>query len=132
MSGILTLAKNLTRQKIDSHEFEKKYSMNQRQKEVKSLAARYPDRVPVLIYPTDKNQPKIEKNKYLVPRDLSMSQFHYIIKKYISIQPDQAIFLFTKNNTLINSSMTISEIYKQHKSDDDFLYFIYSIENTFG
>jgi len=132
MSGILSLAKNITRQKIDSHDFEKKYSLQQRKKEVKTLSSKYPERVPVLIYPSDKNQPSIEKTKYLVPKDLTMSQFHYIIKKYISVKPEQAIFLFTKNNSLVNSSKSIAEIYKEHKSEDEFLYFIYSIENTFG
>jgi hypothetical protein len=132
MSGILSLAKNITRQKIDSHDFEKKYSLQQRKKEVKTLSSKYPERVPVLIYPADKNQPSIEKTKYLVPKDLTMSQFHYIIKKYISVKPEQAIFLFTKNNSLVNSSKSIAEIYKEHKSEDEFLYFIYSIENTFG
>ena len=132
MSGLISLAKNVIKPKIEVHEFEKKYSVNQRQKEVRTLALRHPSRVPVLIYPADKNQPKIEKSKYLVPKDISMSQFQYIIKKYISINSNEAIFLYTKNNSLVNSSKTIAEIYNEHKSEDDFLYFIYSVENTFG
>jgi len=132
MSGLISLAKNVIKPKIEVHEFEKKYSINQRQKEVKSLALRHPSRVPVLIYPADKNQPKIEKTKYLVPKEISMSQFQYIIKKYISINSSDAIFLYTKNNSLVNSSKTIAEIYNEHKSEDEFLYFIYSVENTFG
>ncbi len=132
MSGILSLAKNALRQKIETHEFEKKYTLQQRQKEVKSLSMRHPSRVPVLIYPADKSQPRIEKNKYLVPKDISMSQFLYIIKKYISIQSNEAIFLYTKNNSIVNSSKMIAEVYNDHKSEDDFLYFIYSVENTFG
>jgi len=132
MSGLISLAKNVIKPKIEVHEFEKKYSINQRQKEVKSLALRHPSRVPVLIYPSDKNQPKIEKSKYLVPKEISMSQFQYIIKKYISINSNEAIFLYTKNNSLVNSSKSIAEIYNEHKSEDDFLYFIYSVENTFG
>ena len=132
MSGLISLAKNVLTPKIDLSDFEKKYSMNQRQKEVKSLALRHPSRVPVIIHPYDKNQPKIEKTKYLVPKDISMSQFQYIIKKYISINSSEAIFLYTKNNSLVNSSKTIAEIYDQHKSEDEFLYFIYSVENTFG
>ena len=132
MSGLISLAKNVVKPKIEVHEFEKKYSINQRKKEVKSLALRHPSRVPVLIYPADKNQPKIEKSKYLVPKDISMSQFQYIIKKYISINSNEAIFLYTKNNSLVHSSKSIAEIYNEHKSEDDFLYFIYSVENTFG
>lgn len=132
MSGILSLAKNALRQKIDTHDFERKYTLQQRQKEVKSLSMRHPSRVPVLIYAADNSQPKIEKNKYLVPKEISMSQFLYIIKKYISIQSNEAIFLYTKNNSIVNSSKTIAEIYNEHKSDDEFLYFIYSVENTFG
>ena len=56
----------------------------------------------------------------------------YVIKKYIKIKSDEAIFIFTSNNTLVPNSWTVKELYDQHKKEDNFLYLYYSIENTFG
>lgn len=113
-------------------EFEKKYDFDKRVKESKSLNTRYPLRVPIILYPSSKDQPEIEKNKYLVPDDITISQFMYVIKKYIKIRPEEAIFIFTYNNTLVPNSWTIKELFKQYKKEDNFLYLYYSIENTFG
>jgi GABA(A) receptor-associated protein len=113
-------------------EFEKKYDFDKRVKESKSLNSRYPLRVPIILYPSTKEQPDIKKNKYLVPVDINVSQFMYVIKKYIKINSEEAIFIFTSNNTLVPNSWTIKELYDQHKKEDNFLYLYYSIENTFG
>lgn len=114
------------------NEFEKKYEFDKRVKEARSLHSRYPLRVPIILYPASKDQPDIEKNKYLVPADINVSQFMYVIKKYIKIKSDEAIFIFTSNNTLVPNSWTVKELYDQHKKEDNFLYLYYSIENTFG
>ena len=60
MSEILSLAKNTFRKKIDTHDFERKYTLQQRQKEVKSLSMRHPSRVPVLIYAADNYQDEVK------------------------------------------------------------------------
>jgi GABA(A) receptor-associated protein len=114
------------------NEFEKKYDFDKRVKEARSLHSRYPLRVPIILYPSSKDQPDIEKNKYLVPVDINVSQFMYVIKKYIKIKSDEAIFIFTSNNTLVPNTWTVKELYDQYKKEDNFLYLYYSIENTFG
>jgi len=117
---------------IKSQSFEKKYSFDKRLKEVASLAKRYPARIPVVIESTDDNQPAITKNKYLVPMDLSVSQFIYVIKKYITMNKQDAIFVFTKVGSIPPSSWSMSQLYDSYKSNDNFLYLYYSVENTFG
>lgn len=113
-------------------DFEKKYDFDKRVKEARSLNSRYPLRIPIILYPSSKDQPDIEKNKYLVPVDINVAQFMYVIKKYIKIKSDEAIFIFTSNNTIVPNSWTVKELYDQHKKEDNFLYLYYSIENTFG
>lgn len=113
-------------------EFEKKYSIDKRIKEVNRLNSRYPDRIPIIVYPSDNNQPNITKNKFLVPTEITVSQFIYVIKNYIKLEKQDAIFVFTKQNTLVPSSWNIHQLYKEHKANDNFLYLYYSIENTFG
>lgn len=36
----------------------------------------------------------IDKRKYLLPSDISVAQFMYIIRKRIQLPPEKAIFLF--------------------------------------
>ena len=73
----------------------------------------------------------IDKKKFLVPNDLTMSQFIYIIRKRIKIKPEQAIFL-TVNNCLPESNAQLVQVYNKHKYIDGFLYDVYSSETTFG
>jgi hypothetical protein len=95
-----------------------------------NLMLKYPTKRPVLVYPIDDNQPFIRKNKFLVQGTMTMSQFLHILKTYISITENEAIFLFI-NNTLIRMSDLVSDVYERH-NEDGFLKVKFSIENTFG
>ena len=78
-----------------------------------------------------KATPKIDKVKYLVPKDLTMAQFMYVIRKRMELSSNSALFAFV-NNTIPPSSSLLSDIYEQHKDEDGFLYITYSGEQTFG
>ena len=73
----------------------------------------------------------IDKKKYLVPADLTVGQFVYVIRKRIKLSPEKAIFIFV-NNVLPPTAALMSAVYEEHKDDDGFLYITYSGENTFG
>lgn len=75
--------------------------------------------------------PEIDKRKYLVPVDLSIGQFVYVIRKRIKLPSEKAIFIFV-NDILPPTAALISTIYEEHKDEDGFLYVLYSGENTFG
>ena len=75
--------------------------------------------------------PEIDKRKYLVPADLTVGQFVYVIRKRIMLPPEKAIFIFV-NDTLPPTAALMSAIYQDHKDKDGFLYVTYSGENTFG
>jgi GABA(A) receptor-associated protein len=113
-------------------EFEKTHEFEKRKEEANRIRAKYPDRIPVIVEQTSKGcLPEIDKHKFLVPNDLSVSQFIYTIRKRINITPDQAIFIFV-NNELPSTSMQMSQLYEIHKNLDGFLYFLYSGESVFG
>jgi len=108
------------------HDFEKRVSESSR------IRSKYPDRIPVIAERADKTDiPDIDRKKYLVPSDLTMGQFIYVIRKRIKLNPDAAIFVFV-NNTLPPAAALMSQIYKDHKDADGFLYVTYSGESTFG
>merc|ERR1712227_26121 len=75
--------------------------------------------------------PPVDKRKYLIPMDLTVGQFVYVIRKRISIPSDLAIFIFV-NNTVPPTAALMSAVYEQHRDEDGFLYMMYSGENTFG
>ena len=106
---------------------------DERIKESKNIMEKYPDRLPIIVqrYKKCKNIKDINKNKFLVPKDMSMSQFVYIIRKRIELSPEQALFVLVNGN-LIPSKYIISNIYENGKDKDGFLYMYYSGENTFG
>ena len=75
--------------------------------------------------------PTLDKTKYLVPMDLTVGQFMFVLRKRMKLSPEQAIFLFI-NGTIPSSNSLVHELYQQHKDVDGFLYLGYSGENTFG
>jgi len=60
-----------------------------------------------------------------------VGQFVYVIRKRIKLTPEKAIFIFVKN-TIPPTGAVMSQIYKEHKDEDGFLYVTYSGESTFG
>ena len=98
-----------------------------------SIRAKHPDRIPVIVEKRqrDASLPEIDKKKFLVPSDLTVGQFVYVIRKRIKINPEKAIFTFV-NGKLPPTSQLMSNIYDENKDEDGFLYITYSGENTFG
>jgi len=113
--------------------FKTKYSFEERYNEAHKIIEKYPDRIPIICEKNEKSKhtPEIDKNKYLVPIDLTIAQFMYVIRKRIHLKPEEAIFLFI-NGMIPPASCFVSEIYELYKDPDGFLYCIYSYENVFG
>ncbi|KAL5198255.1 hypothetical protein ABZP36_001767 [Zizania latifolia] len=69
-----------------------------RQAESTRIREKYSDRIPVIVEKADKTDvPEIDKKKYLVPADLTVGQFVYVVRKRIKLSPEKAIFVFVKN-----------------------------------
>lgn len=103
-----------------------------RQKEASKIREKYPGRIPVIIEKVAKSDvPDIDKNKYLVPCDLTLGQFVYVIRRRLSLSPEKALFIFV-NNTLVTTGTLMREIYGNYASEDGFLYMHYAGESTFG
>jgi GABA(A) receptor-associated protein len=112
--------------------FKSKTSFEKRKQESGRILLKYPDRIPVIVEKAKNTDvPTIDKDKYLVPSDLTVGQFVYVIRKRIKLEPEKAIFLFI-NNTLPPTAALLSQIYKELSDKDGFLYVEYSGENTFG
>eukprot|EP00252_Welwitschia_mirabilis_P023264 TRINITY_DN6546_c0_g3_i1.p1 TRINITY_DN6546_c0_g3~~TRINITY_DN6546_c0_g3_i1.p1 ORF type:complete len:123 (-),score=33.28 TRINITY_DN6546_c0_g3_i1:167-535(-) len=112
--------------------FKQDHPLERRQAEAARIREKYPDRIPVIVEKAEKSDiPDIDKKKYLVPTDLTVGQFVYVVRKRIKLTPEKAIFIFV-NNFLPPSAAIMSAVYEEHKDADGFLYMTYSGENTFG
>ena len=114
--------------------FKQDYVFESRTKESSRLLKKYPERIPVIIE-RSKNSIHltiIDKNKFLVPKELIISQLLWVIRKRMNIRREQAVFLLSDSGTIFNSTEHISSVYENNKNPDGFLYLEYSNENTFG
>lgn len=106
--------------------FRKEHPLEKRKAEADRIRAKYMDRIPIVVGKAPKSDiPEIDKHKFLCPHDLTVGQMNYVIRKRIKLPADSAIFLFC-NNTLPPAGALLSQIYKEHASDDHFLYLTYS------
>jgi GABA(A) receptor-associated protein len=113
-------------------DFKKQYSLDQRREEAVRIKQKYLDRIPVIVEKDiDSKIVDIDKRKFLVPGELTLGQFVYVIRKRIKLSPNESIFLFV-NNVLPSGTTLMSKLYEEYKDEDEFLYIKYSGENTFG
>ncbi|KAA8579131.1 hypothetical protein FQN60_007251 [Etheostoma spectabile] len=96
----------------EEHPFEKRRS------EGEKIRKKYPDRVPVIVEKAPKARiGDLDKKKYLVPSDLTVGQFYFLIRKRIHLRAEDALFFFVNN---------------EHHEEDFFLYIAYSDESVYG
>lgn len=106
--------------------------VEKRSSESARILQRFKDRLPVICEKVENSDiQEIDKRKYLVPGDLTVGQFVYVIRKRIKLPSEKAIFIFV-NDILPPTAALMSTIYEEHKDKDGFLYVLYSGENTFG
>ncbi|MCO5602471.1 hypothetical protein L7F22_056603 [Adiantum nelumboides] len=126
------LTSSLLFQKMAKSSFKQEHDLDKRKAEAARIREKYFDRIPVIVEKAERSDiPDIDKKKYLVPADLTVGQFVYVIRKRIKLNAEKAIFIFV-NNVLPPTAAIMSAIYDEHKDEDGFLYVTYSGENTFG
>jgi GABA(A) receptor-associated protein len=100
-------------------------------KEIATLQAKYPGSVLVFVEKGAKSDlPPLDKQKYIVPRDMVIGSFLFMIRKRISLPPEKAIYIFI-NNTLPPSTAKMGELFTLH-GKDGYLRMVVAAESTFG
>jgi hypothetical protein len=83
---------------------------------------------------------KLSKNQFLVPKNVSAGHLLVSIRKQITTGKNEAIFMFSSDNTMICSTTMMDELYQDYLkqydnrySENDLFYYVYiQTENTFG
>jgi GABA(A) receptor-associated protein len=119
---------------VNISRFKEKFSQTARTSECEKIMQLHPDRIPIICERgrfCTTSIPNLDKIKYLVPWDLTVGQFIYVIRRRLKLNPYQTIFIFC-NNKIIKNTDIIGSIYESMKDKDRYLYFYYVSENVFG
>lgn len=113
-------------------DFKSRTALEERKLQSSAVMKKHPGRVPVYVYKHKRSKyDDIKKHKFLVPVDITVGSFLYIIRKQLSLTSDQGIFVFI-GGVLPPTSALMSQVYKQHADEDGFLYIAFSHESVFG
>jgi len=109
-------------------------SMDRRKDLVKKLKEKHPQSIPVILKASNqKTLPEVSKTKFLVPSEVTLGKLKLEILKFMTLRPKDTVHFSFQNGLVFPCNTTlISTIYEKHKSEDGFLYVIYSVENVFG
>jgi len=120
----------------EQHSFEKRYA------EAHRVLEKYPGRIPVICErdPRNSNLPPDQKKKFLIPTDMTIGQFVYVVRQRVRLPPEKAIFMFitkvkqdgSTTSILAPTSQTFDKVYYDCKDRDGFLYVVTASENVFG
>lgn len=112
-------------------EFDVLYT-EERKAEAQAVLRKYPDRVPMIVQRAPRSTiTELMMCKFLVPREVTVAQFIWILRQRLKLNADKAVYLFVQR-TLPQSSAVLGELYDQCRDADGFLYAMYSGESTFG
>ncbi|KAJ6652979.1 hypothetical protein lerEdw1_010248 [Lerista edwardsae] len=117
-----------------SRPFKQRKSLAARMREANEIRGKYPNKIPVVVerYRKEKSLPDLYRTKFLVSPDLTLSQFMFTLRTRLSLTATQAFYLLVDNKSLPCPSTTISEIYRDNKDEDGFLYMTYASQEMFG
>lgn len=106
-------------------------SLDQRIHEYNRIRHHLVNRVPVILVRGSESAPRVDKQKFLLPKDLTMGQFLWVVRRRLHMASSEALFLFV-GSAIVPSNACMREVYDEHVGVDGFLYIAYALENTFG
>ncbi|XP_045466940.1 microtubule-associated proteins 1A/1B light chain 3C-like isoform X2 [Harmonia axyridis] len=102
--------------------------------EILAIRSRFPTKIPVIVkrFSKEKHLPQLDKTKYLVPQEVTMSQFQMILRNKMQLHPNRSMYLLVNDRSMISLSTTIAEVYYEYAKNDGYLYITYASQEVFG
>jgi GABA(A) receptor-associated protein len=111
--------------------FRERFTAEQRAAEC-ARASKREGYIPTIVEPHGTSAPLLEKEKYLLPADLTSAQLIYVVRKRLRMRQSEALFLFC-SGTMIHGATSVRDLHFRFACQEDgFLYVRYSIESAFG
>ena len=95
------------------------------------ILKKHAPRCPFIVDRFRSSDPDMAHHKFLVEPDMLCSQFMYVLRSHVKLEPHQGLFVFC-NDTPLNMNLTIGQLYRASVDPDGFMYLTYCLENTFG
>ncbi len=113
--------------------YRKNVPFDERKLKAALILKQHSDRIPVVVECSEQLQlvHPLKKNKFIVPFDLSLSQFMFVIRKHMKLDPTYAIFAFI-NNKMHPITAIMGNLYQDQRDEDGFMYLNIFQESTFG
>ncbi len=110
------------------------HNLEERKNESSRILREYQNRLPIICELAPQSQlPPLKKTKYLVPSDMTINQFLFIIRRSIDLNQGLALYLFTSDKKTVTGNKTIMDLYGNHKDkEDNFLYLYCDCELIYG
>ncbi|KAI1287671.1 Microtubule-associated proteins 1A/1B light chain 3C [Halotydeus destructor] len=123
-----------TAENLSNKPFKQRKNLATRREEVAGIRAKFPTKIPVIVerYHKETSLSVLDKTKFLVPQELTMSQFVTIIRNRMQISSTQAFYLIVNNKSMASMSKTLAEVYRENRDEDGFLYITYASQEMFG
>ncbi|KAI6237992.1 Autophagy related protein Atg8 [Aphelenchoides fujianensis] len=112
--------------------YKEENTFEKRRAEGEKIRRKYPDRIPVIVEKAPNSRLQdLDKKKYLVPSDLTIGQFYFLIRKRIHLKDTETLFFFIKNN-VPTPTLSMGSLYQDNMEEDLFLYVCYAEEAVYG
>ena len=119
---------------MSDFKYKLEHKVEERRQEANRILNEHPNRKPVICETVpNSNIPPLTKTKYLVPNDMTVNQFQFLIRRTLDLNEISALYLITKNNITLIGDRTMMEIYNIYRDkEDNFLYIYCASELTWG
>ena len=104
--------------------------VNKRKQMSEKIIKQYPDKIPIICEKDPRSKmKKMDKSKFLVPRDFVVSQFNLIIRTKIELNQEESLFLLVDGKISLVGESRWGDIYEKYANKEDgFLYIVYAEE----
>lgn len=105
----------------------------ERIKDFETISKKYPENIPIIVekYPSSK-LPVLSQKKFLLNSSLRAYHLTLLIRKKMSLNKADALYLFINGKDILKTDTQLSEAYKKYKDRDGFLYVYYHEYSSFG